>query len=178
MLSIKNFIFFIFLFTSIMKMHGQTYVSDFKKISDCYYRNDKQVSYEIKIKYFNLLDNDLLILTNNNCLYHIKIKDTSKNEFIDNYEEIIIMANVKKIYGDKISYFQDEYAVLEGADSLIIATEWALFRTPDFEKLKVLTTRSIFDGRNLYDVADMKDKGFYYSSIGREVVLGRKPVNA
>ena len=88
------------------------------------------------------------------------------------------MANVKKIYGDKISYFQDEYAVLEGADSLIIATEWALFRTPDFEKLKVLTTRSIFDGRNLYDVADMKDKGFYYSSIGREVVLGRKPVNA
>jgi UDPglucose 6-dehydrogenase len=86
------------------------------------------------------------------------------------------MPNVKKIYGDKIKYFDDEYAVLQGADSLIIATEWSLFRTPEFEKLGVLRTKSIFDGRNLYDVADMHDKGFYYASIGREVVMGHQPV--
>jgi UDPglucose 6-dehydrogenase len=77
------------------------------------------------------------------------------------------MDHVKKMYGDKIGYFNDEYAVLQGADSLIIATEWALFRTPEFEKLKVLTTKTIFDGRNLYDVSEMENKGFYYSSIGR-----------
>lgn len=77
------------------------------------------------------------------------------------------MDNVKKMYGDKIGYFDDEYKVLQGADSLIIATEWALFRTPEFDKLNVLTTKTIFDGRNLYDVADMESKGFHYASIGR-----------
>jgi UDPglucose 6-dehydrogenase len=79
--------------------------------------------------------------------------------------------NVKKLIGDKINYAKDEYAALEGADSLIICTEWALFRTPDFERLeKTLKERTIFDGRNLYELDEMKAKGFHYVSIGRNVV--------
>lgn len=81
------------------------------------------------------------------------------------------MGNVKKLLGDKITYANDEYEAIKGADALLIATEWSLFRTPDFEKLaKLLKTKAIFDGRNLYGVNQMKELGFYYSSIGRETV--------
>jgi UDPglucose 6-dehydrogenase len=82
------------------------------------------------------------------------------------------MPNVKRIYGEKVAFVKDEYAALENADALIIATEWGIFRTPDFDKLAHLTTKAIFDGRNLYDVDGMKGKGFRYESIGREVVEG------
>jgi UDPglucose 6-dehydrogenase len=82
------------------------------------------------------------------------------------------MSNIKKIYGEKISYFNDEYDVLANADALVIVTEWALFRTPDFDKLAHLKSKAIFDGRNLYDVNEMKDKGFYYDSIGRNIIEG------
>jgi UDPglucose 6-dehydrogenase len=80
------------------------------------------------------------------------------------------MPNVKRIYGEKLNYFDDEYSVLEGADALIIATEWSLFRTPEFEKFSNIKSKAIFDGRNLYDVEAMKDKGFHYESIGRAVI--------
>ncbi len=80
------------------------------------------------------------------------------------------MPNVKRIYGEKIGYSQDEYHALEGADALVIVTEWNEFRTPDFERLNNLTSKAIFDGRNLYDIAVMKGRGFYYSSIGREPI--------
>jgi UDPglucose 6-dehydrogenase len=82
------------------------------------------------------------------------------------------MPNVERIYGEKVAFVKDEYAAVENADALIIATEWGLFRTPDFDKLAHLTTKAIFDGRNLYDVDSMKGKGFRYESIGREVVEG------
>jgi len=79
--------------------------------------------------------------------------------------------NIKKVLGDKIQYGKDEYEILEGADALIIATEWSLFRTPEFEKIKSLMKKpAIFDGRNLYDLTQMKELGFYYNSVGREVV--------
>jgi UDPglucose 6-dehydrogenase len=81
------------------------------------------------------------------------------------------MANVKKLLGDKISYATDEYEALKGADALLIATEWSLFRTPDFEQVaSLLKTKTIFDGRNLYGTQQMKELGFYYSSIGRETI--------
>jgi UDPglucose 6-dehydrogenase len=80
------------------------------------------------------------------------------------------MPNVKKIYGDRIIYAVDEYEALADADALVIVTEWALFRTPDFAELAGLKSKAIFDGRNLYDVADMQDHGFHYESIGREIV--------
>lgn len=81
------------------------------------------------------------------------------------------MANVKKLIGDKISYAQDEYEALKDADALLIVTEWSLFRTPDFDKVaSLLKSKTIFDGRNLYGIQQMKELGFYYSSIGRETI--------
>ncbi len=81
------------------------------------------------------------------------------------------MENVKKILGTKIKFATDQYEALTNADALLIATEWALFRTPEFEKMKsLLKNKIIFDGRNLYDPQRMKELGFYYNSIGREVV--------
>ncbi len=81
------------------------------------------------------------------------------------------MNNVGKLFGDKISYGLDEYAVLDGADALIICTEWSLFRTPDFDRMKkLLKNNAIFDGRNLYGLDQMEEQNFFYASIGRAVV--------
>lgn len=77
--------------------------------------------------------------------------------------------NVKKLKGDTIKYAADEYSALEGADALIIATEWSLFRTPDFEEIKKKMKKPvIFDGRNLYGTDQMQELGFTYYSIGRK----------
>ena len=81
------------------------------------------------------------------------------------------MKNVKKVLGDKIVYGTNPYDILPGADLLLIATEWQVFRTPDFEQIeKSLLNKLIFDGRNLYDLQQMKDRGFTYYSIGRNVI--------
>ena len=78
------------------------------------------------------------------------------------------MENVRKKLGDTITFGTNMYDVLDYADALIICTEWSIFRTPDFEKMKKkLKNHVIFDGRNLYDTQEIKDEGFYYSSIGR-----------
>ena len=75
----------------------------------------------------------------------------------------------QKVLGDKIGFAKDQYAAIEGADALIIATEWALFRTPQFEKLQEkIKDKVIFDGRNLYEVAQMQELGFSYYSVGRK----------
>jgi len=79
--------------------------------------------------------------------------------------------NVKSIVGDKISYSNDEYSALENADALVICTEWGIFRNPDFDKItSLLKDRVIFDGRNLFDLNEMNERGFYYSSIGRSII--------
>ncbi|WP_339908389.1 UDP-glucose/GDP-mannose dehydrogenase family protein [Symmachiella dynata] len=79
----------------------------------------------------------------------------------------VAMDNVKQIYGDKITYWEDQYAALEGADALAINTEWNEFRNPKFDLMsKNLTQPIIFDGRNLYDPAKMRDHGFHYEGIG------------
>jgi UDPglucose 6-dehydrogenase len=81
------------------------------------------------------------------------------------------MSNVKKLLGDKIEFTNDQYSTLKGADALIIATEWSVFRTPDFEKMNsLMKSKVIFDGRNLYDLQRMNDLGYYYNSVGRDVV--------
>jgi UDPglucose 6-dehydrogenase len=83
------------------------------------------------------------------------------------------MENVKKIFGDKIAYFDNPYQAAEEADAIFIATEWPEFRTPDFEKLsKTVKSKVIFDGRNVYELNVMKEHGYQYYSIGREVVHG------
>lgn len=81
------------------------------------------------------------------------------------------MPNVKKIIGDKVKYADNQYDALEGADALLIATEWSVFRNPDFEKMEEkLANKVVFDGRNLYDLQKMIDLGYYYNSIGRKLV--------
>lgn len=78
------------------------------------------------------------------------------------------MNNVRNLIGHKISYSADQYSALDDADGLIIATEWNEFRTPDFEKIdNLLKQKAIFDGRNVFDVEQIKGKGFHYVSIGR-----------
>ena len=81
------------------------------------------------------------------------------------------MPNVKKQLGDAIYYCQNMYEALDGADALVIVTEWTVFRTPDFPKMKSLMTGNvIFDGRNLFDLEEMKAQGYKYFSIGRNTV--------
>ena len=81
------------------------------------------------------------------------------------------MKNVQKMKGDVIRYAQDEYDALKDADALIICTEWAEFRNPDLERVKgTLKKPVVFDGRNLYELETMKEKGFTYVSIGRNIV--------
>ena len=81
------------------------------------------------------------------------------------------MANVKKELGDKIVYAEGQYEALDKADALIIATEWSEFRTPDFNRMKsLLKNPVIFDGRNLYQLYQMKECDFHYESVGRSAV--------
>jgi UDPglucose 6-dehydrogenase len=78
------------------------------------------------------------------------------------------ISNVKKTIGNKIQYSESQYAALQNADALIIATEWSEFRTPDFEIIHSrLKTKAIFDGRNLFDLKHITELGFHYESIGR-----------
>jgi len=82
--------------------------------------------------------------------------------------------NVKKLYGDKLSYFTDPYKALEGSDALLILTEWNDFRTPDFEEIsKKLKEKLIFDGRNIYALSKMEELGFTYYSIGRRTITAK-----
>ena len=78
------------------------------------------------------------------------------------------MENVRQVFGDKIEFSTNEYEAIKGVDALAIVTEWNEFRTPDFGKMKeIMAGQVIFDGRNIYDVATIREMGFYYDSIGR-----------
>lgn len=83
------------------------------------------------------------------------------------------MDNVRAIAGEKIS-FNGQYQAIEDADALVIATEWSEFRTPDFERMnKLMKGKVIFDGRNIFDVEQMKELGFHYESVGRKAVSSK-----
>jgi UDPglucose 6-dehydrogenase len=72
------------------------------------------------------------------------------------------------VFGDRIHYASDPYSALEGAEALVIVTEWLMYRNPDFDRLKSLLKRPlIVDGRNLFDPERMKNEGFEYHGIGR-----------
>jgi UDPglucose 6-dehydrogenase len=80
------------------------------------------------------------------------------------------MENVKRILPE-VTYCHTAYAALDDADALMIFTEWPQFRTPDFVKMgKLLKDKVVFDGRNLYELDQMRDHGFTYYSIGREAL--------
>ena len=79
----------------------------------------------------------------------------------------VAMNETKHIIGDTIKYFDTEYEALQGADALLIITEWANFRSPDFNRIKKsLLNPIIFDGRNIYDSKELNDLGLEYYGIG------------
>ena len=86
------------------------------------------------------------------------------------------MRNVREIIGDKITFTENQYDALNNCDALIIATEWSEFRTPEFEKMgERMKAKVIFDGRNVFDLAQMNELGFYYESIGRKTINPLSP---
>jgi len=86
------------------------------------------------------------------------------------------LENVKREFGDQLTYCDRAYGTTEGADALAIVTEWQEFRNPDFEVLRRLMNRPVIvDGRNLYDPAQMADMGFTYASVGRRTVVAAEP---
>lgn len=83
------------------------------------------------------------------------------------YDPIAIEESQRRI-GDKVEYAEDQYAALEGADALIVVTEWAEFNVPKFTYIeRAMKNKVIFDGRNIYDAKQMKEFGYDYISIGR-----------
>ncbi|WP_295204119.1 UDP-glucose/GDP-mannose dehydrogenase family protein [uncultured Chryseobacterium sp.] len=80
--------------------------------------------------------------------------------------------NVRKILDDKIQYAKNMYEALDGADALLIATEWPEFKNPNFELMaKRMNNKTIFDGRNMYPLDIPAQNGFYYKSIGRKTIV-------
>jgi len=85
--------------------------------------------------------------------------------------------NAKRYFGGQegLSFAGSSYEALEGADALLLVTEWEEFRAPDLAAVKAaLKAPTVFDGRNIYDLGDMKQAGFYYESIGRPVVVAEE----
>jgi len=81
------------------------------------------------------------------------------------------MAETRLLYGerDDLALIDEPYATLEGADALIVITEWKAFWSPDFERIRALLKQPvIFDGRNIYDPDDLAALGFHHESIGRK----------
>jgi UDPglucose 6-dehydrogenase len=83
----------------------------------------------------------------------------------------VAMDESKRRIGDTIKYAKDQYEALVDADALLLVTEWPEFRTPNYSVMKkLMQNHLIFDGRNIYDLDEMKEKGFKYYSIGRPIV--------
>lgn len=88
------------------------------------------------------------------------------------------MANVKALFGDAIYFAENQYDAVEGADALVIVTEWSEFRNPNFERISgSLKQQMIFDGRNIYGLEKMQELGFYYESIGRQTIHSQLRTN-
>ena len=82
----------------------------------------------------------------------------------------VAMEEGHSVFGDKIGYCDINYDALDGADALLVATEWNEFRRPNFERMKKLMKAPVvFDGRNIYNPSEMRKLGFEYFSIGRPV---------
>ena len=77
-------------------------------------------------------------------------------------------AEARRLLDDRVILCSRSYDAVEGADALVLVTEWNEFREPDFRKIKkLMRTPAIFDGRNVYDPQSLKEMGFHYEGIGR-----------
>src|SRR5207344_1828783 len=78
------------------------------------------------------------------------------------------MTVAQRVFGDRVRFCRRSYEAVEGADALVVATEWNEFREPDFARIKEGMRRpAIFDGRNIYKPASVREHGFHYEGIGR-----------
>jgi len=78
------------------------------------------------------------------------------------------MTAARRVLGDRVTFCGRSYDAAEGADALVIATEWNEFREPDFDRIRTLMRHpAIFDGRNIYNPAQLRELGFHYQGIGR-----------
>jgi UDPglucose 6-dehydrogenase len=74
------------------------------------------------------------------------------------------------VFDERIEYAKDPYDAVQGADALVVVTEWLVYRNPDFERVRRgLVTPLVIDGRNLFDPARMARLGFTYRCIGRPI---------
>ncbi|RJP70115.1 MAG: UDP-glucose/GDP-mannose dehydrogenase family protein [Candidatus Abyssobacteria bacterium SURF_17] len=80
----------------------------------------------------------------------------------------VALKEAKKIFGRKVEYCEQPYDALEGAHAMVLVTEWAEFRNPDFDRMQSLMAgNAIFDGRNIYNPKILREKGFVYYGIGQ-----------
>jgi UDPglucose 6-dehydrogenase len=78
------------------------------------------------------------------------------------------MPAAQRLLGERVTLCARSYDAVEGADALVLATEWNEFREPDFERIRGLMRHpAIFDGRNVYNPAVLREMGFHYEGIGR-----------
>jgi UDPglucose 6-dehydrogenase len=78
------------------------------------------------------------------------------------------MAAAREVLGDRVTFTARSYDAVEGADALVVATEWNEFREPDFQRIRERMRRpAVFDGRNIYNPQTLKELGFHYEGIGR-----------
>jgi UDPglucose 6-dehydrogenase len=80
----------------------------------------------------------------------------------------VALGTAEQVLGRRVVYHRHAYDALKGADALVVATEWNEFRRPDFERMKILMRQPyVFDGRDVFDPAQLKELGFAYEGIGR-----------
>ncbi|HXQ20268.1 MAG TPA: UDP-glucose/GDP-mannose dehydrogenase family protein [Candidatus Acidoferrales bacterium] len=81
------------------------------------------------------------------------------------------LTEARRVFGDRVFYHRVNYDALQGADALLVVTEWNEFRRPDFERMRRLMRQPVvFDGRNIYDPNVMRQHGFAYYSVGRHPI--------
>jgi UDPglucose 6-dehydrogenase len=79
------------------------------------------------------------------------------------------MEEARRIFGSRIQLAANNYACLDGADALLVVTEWQAFRNPNFERMKsAMKQPVIFDGRNIYEPAHIRELGFTYYGVGKQ----------
>jgi len=89
------------------------------------------------------------------------------------YDPVAMVAARRELPGEwfksgQLKLVDEQYSALEGADAMVLMTEWKPFRHPDFGRIKkIMKNPVIFDGRNQYDPALLREAGFEYSGIGR-----------
>lgn len=81
----------------------------------------------------------------------------------------VAIVEAQKIFGNRVAFSDDAYDTIQGADGLVVVTEWGEFRTPDFHRMKkLLRAPVVFDGRNIYNQTELRKLGFTYYGIGRK----------